>query len=44
VYKSHRNALLAISAAFLYWLLFRIAKMQQDLLQTEDRVKVAKEE
>ncbi|XP_073392635.1 uncharacterized protein [Physcomitrium patens] len=43
LFKSHRNALLAISAAFFYWLLFRIAKMQQDLLQAENRVKLAKE-
>jgi preprotein translocase subunit Sec63 len=42
-YKSHRNALLAISAALLYWLLFRIAKMQQELQQAETRVKLAKE-
>ncbi|KAG0561613.1 hypothetical protein M758_9G063200 [Ceratodon purpureus] len=44
LFKSHRNALLAVSAAFFYWLLFRIAKMQQDLLQAENRVRLAKEE
>jgi hypothetical protein len=44
LFKSQRNALLGFSAVFLYWLLFRIAKMQQDLLQAENRVKMAKEE
>lgn len=44
LYKSHRNALLALSAALFYWLLFRIAKMQQDVLQAEERVKMPKEE
>jgi len=44
VFKSQRNALLAIAAAFLYWLLFRTAKMQQDLIQAEERVKRVKDE
>jgi hypothetical protein len=44
VFKSERNALLAIAAAFLYWLIFRVTKIQQDVLQAGEKVRRVKDE
>jgi hypothetical protein len=37
VFKSERNTLLAIAAVLLYWLIFRVTKLQQDVLQADER-------